>query len=170
MNTSTHQTIPVIGAPVPERPSISQRTHDFIEAHIKGLLASGKEDEDVIKAVRKLHLLPLDSAEGERLYGVRPDGDLLSFNRREPYEEKEEEDRWQRTSVLKKGSGQYPELNPLIPPPPLSRSVCPQCGGTGTVLQKGELSWCICEGVGWWPALNDEVEKGDEDRDPKEGY
>ncbi|MBD0368752.1 MAG: hypothetical protein ICV53_21920 [Flavisolibacter sp.] len=167
MKNSINDTIPIMGAPKPEFPSISKRTHDYIRMQINKLLDSnyGEWDDSLRKAAHALNLFPLSPANGNRWYGVRPDGDLLSFELREPYNEQEEEDQWKRAAVLMQASDRYPELQPLVPPPPLSCYTCPRCGGAGVIQRKGEAILCICEGLGWLPSIEDEIGDRKEDQD-----
>jgi hypothetical protein len=89
----------------------------------------------------------------------KPDGDLLSFEPRSPYDPIVEEDLWTRAATLSRSLERYPELEPLVPPPPLSCRTCPRCGGKGVIARAdGEIT-CICEGLGWMPPVSDKIER-----------
>lgn len=152
--------IQIVGGPEPQIPSLAVVTRDRIRKLIEEYL----QTEDLQAAARELNVLPLTEATDGRWYGVRPDGDLLSFNQHSPYQEMVEEDLWKRASTLLRASDTYPELEPLVPPPPLSCQTCARCRGAGFIVRvEGEVM-CICEGLGWLPAIFDEVEK----REPKD--
>ncbi len=165
----TAEPITIIGAPKPEFPSLARRTHDRIRERIREFLDPKARDLDFLRdAARALDLLPLSPASRDRWYGVRPDGDLLSFSPRTPYEVLEEEDQWRRAAELLRASERYPELEALVPPPPLSCRTCPRCGGSGLIRREGRDLTCICEGLGWIAPVEDEIEEGKEDM-PKKG-
>jgi hypothetical protein len=153
------ETITIIDAPEPQVPSLARVTSYCIRELIQEHLKSGPES--LRDAARDLNVLPLSPADDERWYGVRPDGDLILFNPRSPYDPIEEEDFWKRAVTLSRAVEQYPTLEPLVPPPPLSCQTCPRCGGSGVITRAGGEIICICGGLGWMPSIEDEIEGKD---------
>ena len=154
--------IKIIGAPEPQSPSLAVRTRDRIRERIREF----ESKEDLLnRAARELNLLPLSPGEDDRWYGVRPDGDLISFSPNEPHEPVEVDDIWRRAAELSHASERYPELEALVPPPPLSCRTCPRCGGSGLVRRDNNEVLCsICEGLGWLAPVFDEIEERPERR------
>jgi hypothetical protein len=151
------ETITVIGAPEPQMPSPARVTRDQIRELIQEFLNTRMES--LRAAARELNVLPLLPSDGERWYGVRPDGDVISFDIRHPYEPIEEEDLWKRATTLSRAAEEYPALEPLVPPPPLSCQTCARCGGSGLIIRSGNNVLCICGGLGWMPSTEDEIER-----------
>ena len=146
--------VKIIGAPEQQVPSLAEVTRDRIRERIEKF-----EEASLRELARELNVLPLSSIDDERWYGVRPDGDVISFRVQRPYEPVEEEDLWRRAATLSKALGKYPELEPLVPPPPLSCQTCPRCGGSGVISRAESELNCICEGLGWLPSIFDEIER-----------
>ena len=166
MNNSKSDTINIIGAPRPPQPSIAETTRERIHSRIIELIKSTKDDPKKMRnAAEALGVLPLSAIQDDRWYGVRPDGDLISFDLSAPHHEVEEEDLWRRCAILTQASEYYPELEALIPPPPLSCRTCSRCGGAGEILLGGEIVTCICEGLGWLPSIEDEMEEKHKEKD-----
>jgi hypothetical protein len=160
--------VTIIGGPPRESPSIARQTHDRIRERIRELLEFGTDKPDSLRdAARELGVLPLASESAQRWYGVRPDGDLLSFALRAPHDERVVEDQWRRSAELSRASERYPELEALVYPPPLSCRTCPRCGGEGRIRLHGESVTCLCGGLGWLPPVEDEIgtRKGEQSPD-----
>jgi len=150
--------IVVIDGPKSESPSLARRTHDAIKRRITELVESKSNENALLReAVRMLDVLPLNPVDEEHWYGVRPDGDLLLFSVESPYEAHEETDPWRRAAELSKGTERFPELEALVPPPPLSCRTCPRCAGSGLVRSDGKEVTCICGGLGWLAPVEDEI-------------
>ena len=147
-------TVKIIGGPDPQVPSLAEVTRDRIRERIQKF-----EEASLREVARELNVLPLSPLDDERWYGVRPDGDLISFRVRHPYEPVEENNLWRRAATLSNALGKYPELEPLVPPPPLSCQTCPRCGGNGVIMRGQQEINCICEGLGWMPSIFDEIER-----------
>ena len=164
MNNNEYKYIVQIeGGPEPETPSVATRTQDWIQGRINEVVSSNSVDLISLReAAKNLNVLPLLSSEGNRWYGVRPNGDLISFELQAPHYEHTEEDQWKRTAVLFRVSRDYPQLNPLVPPAPLSSCPCSRCNGSGEILFKGEWVLCICQGLGWIPPMFDEKDEKEE--------
>jgi hypothetical protein len=164
--TMSDETITIIGGPEPQVPSLAVVTRERILKLIEDYLQTETPLRDVARA---LTVLPLSEAAAERWYGIKPNGDLLSFETRSPFEASEEEDLWTRATTLSRALKRYPELEPLIPPPPLSCRTCPRCRGKGVITRvDGEVS-CICDGLGWMPPVYDKVERR-ERREPERHF
>jgi hypothetical protein len=142
--------VEIIGGPEPRVPPLAVVTRDRIRELIQKF-----DEKSLLDVTRELNVLPLSQVDEERWYGVRPDGDLLSFRVQRPYEPIEEEDLWRRAAALSRAVAKYPELEPLVPPPPLNCQTCARCGGSGVISRGGN---CICEGLGWMPSIFDEID------------
>ena len=165
MSDPTIETITIVGCPRPEAPSLAHVTYEWIRTRIRELIDSEAGDPDSFRdAARALDVLPLAPSSDDRWYGVRPDGDLLSFSLHTPHHEREEEDQFRRAAVLKGASDRHPELGALVPPPPLSCRTCPRCGGGGGIQLRGDAAACICAGLGWLPPVEDRIEERSHER------
>ena len=60
-----------------------------------------------------------------------------------------EENGFYRRHAIKYGSRKYPDLLPLVPPPPINALVCPICSGSGSSPFRPETVVCRCGGLGW---------------------
>lgn len=138
-------------------------TADALRARIRAFVGQQAPDPlDLRGAARELDLLPLvrdhvTVDDRERWYGVRPDGQVLSFAAQPPRDPRPPESRWRQWWVLAQERERYPELDALIPPRPRGFPFCPICGGTGrTELGvSGEMVTCVCGGLGWIPPKDD---------------
>lgn len=149
----------ILGGPTPgEFASRAQNTYERIRDRIRELVEAGGDGPYPLReAARDLGVLPLDSESEERWCGVRPNGDLLSFALRAPYDELLIEDQWRRTAELSLASERYPELAFLVHSAPLSCRPCPRCGGEGRIRLRGDWAVCLCAGLGWLPPAEDPV-------------
>ena len=152
--------ITIVGGPEPQVPSLAVRTRDRIREYIREFTESKTNELNFLsRAAHELDVLPLSPASAERWYGVRPDGDLLSFSPNTPYDPIEEDDLWRRAAELSQASERYPELEALVPPPPLSCRTCARCGGSGLIRRDDKEVLCICEGLGWLAPVEDKIEE-----------
>jgi hypothetical protein len=89
---------------------------------------------------------------GNMLYtwAMRPDGSVLRFDRDAVGNRIEEETNpIALFSVIAFGASHYPELVPLIPQPPKSIRLCPDCMGKGWIDDADPTHCSNCDGVGW---------------------
>jgi hypothetical protein len=111
---------------------------------------------DMRKLASELNLLPMLFDMGG-YYGIRPNGETLSFAWDEPHDLRAENDPRICNLVLLQGAKKYPELSVLIPSRPADAEDCPHCNGTGIeryVAEHGlnpEVNICYCGGLGWLP-------------------
>ena len=160
MNNEKHYMVHIQGGPEPETPSVATRTQNWIREQISKLVHSSSNASISLRgAARNLDILPLLNTDGNRWYGVRPNGDLLSFELHAPHCECTEEDQWKRATVLFKASKDCPQLKPLVASAPLASRPCSRCGGSGEIQLRGESVPCICGGLGWVPPMFDEMDK-----------
>jgi len=152
--------IEIIGGPAPESPSAAMRTQQWIRTSISHLSRAITEiSPEVQHAATQLNVLPLVSYEENRWYGIREDGDIISFRIAHPYEEVLIDDLWTRNALLLSASDNFPELKVLILPAPLSCRPCARCDGAGYITVREQLPLCVCLGLGWLPPMNDAIEK-----------
>jgi hypothetical protein len=158
---ATMGAVKIIGGPEPQYPSLARRTYDRISERIREFISQDDHLDFLREVARKLEVLPLSSANGSRWYGVKPEGDLISFSPHAPYEPLTETDEWKRAALLMRASALYPELEALVPPPPLSSQPCPRCKGSGVIQFEDDEVICICQGLGWIAPLEDKLERSD---------
>jgi hypothetical protein len=153
--------IVIEGAPQSNQRSRAEQTRDRLRARIEEYIAGG--DSDLREAARALRVLPLEQIEEARWYGVRPNGDLIAFSPIAPGEPDVVVDEWKRAAALLWASKQYPELEALVPPPPLNSRPCGLCNGSGQLLIDNRQVVCVCEGLGWLSPISDAEERGGSD-------
>ena len=108
------------------------------------------------KLAKDLNLLPMVLDMGG-CYGIRPNGDILSFVWDEPYNLQLEHDTRICNLVLFQGSKKFPELVDLVPSRPATAVDCFHCRGTGIepyITEHGlsaDVFVCYCGGLGWLP-------------------
>ena len=157
-NDLLYEPVKIIGGPQPESPSTARRTYSRIQERIREFLELKTVKSGQLRdAVVALNVLPVNEAADDCWYGVRPDGDVLLFCARSPHDSQEVEDEWTRTAILTQGAESYPELEALVPPPPLSCRTCPRCHGSGLIRKRGADISCICGGLGWLPPVEDKA-------------
>ncbi len=149
----TSSSIVVHGAPQAFEAPLSLRLDKYIRDHILALPID--MDDDDVREAPQIEVLPL-LRQGGVSYGVTPQGDVVSFPGVAPYDAPQEVDGWRRAWVLSLSRERYPELESLIPPPPLSCRVCARCGGDGQIGIPGATVTCVCGGLGWMPPISDE--------------
>ena len=160
MNADRSEAITIQGGPTTQVLSLARKTRDRIRERIREFEYSAGDDRAfLLAAVRELRVLPiLDMGDG-RWYGVRPNGDLISFSPNAPFDVAVEIDEWTRAAVLLGASARYEELKALVPPRPLSSQPCSTCNGAGLITDGNSKRLCVCEGLGWLKPLWDEVEE-----------
>jgi hypothetical protein len=88
-------------------------------------------------------------------FGLRPNGDVVSFSWDEPHRVQVEGDQRIRNMVLFRSGLKYPRLVDLVPRRPASAPPCPHCGGSGKLNGPPERLAgsviCYCGGLGWLP-------------------
>lgn len=159
------ETVTIVGGPERKFPSLARVTHDRIGKLIEQFIGGAPSDMASLRgAASELKVLPLAPANDAQWFGVTADGDVLVFGLHSPYDPVEVDDVWLRATTLSKSLNKYPELEVLIPPPPLSCRTCPRCGGSGLITRSGREVLCICEGLGWLPSVEDEIQKEDKNK------
>ena len=114
------------------------------------------EPLDLRRLAAELKVLPMFLDFGG-CYGVRPNGEIVSFSWDEPYKLEAENDPRVRNIVLFQGAKKYPELEELVPARPPDAVECPDCKGTGVFQGLAEHGIvpqnivCYCGGIGWLP-------------------
>jgi len=109
---------------------ISSELGARINARLKELPEFSGHPMGVADLATKLGALPLLLDMGG-LYGLRPNGDVVSIAWDAEEDAKIETDPRIVDIALFAGSERYPELAPLLPVRTSTSPVCPHCGGTG---------------------------------------
>lgn len=143
--------------------TIASHFTETIEAILKSYIANPEPDVirldpplDLSRLARDLNLLPMMLNFGG-CYGIRPNGDILSFLWDEPNNLRLEKDPRIRNIVLFQGSKKYPDLAGLVPVRPVGAADCSHCHGTGVEAFSAEhglnpdVFVCYCGGIGWLP-------------------
>jgi hypothetical protein len=143
--------------------NITPASSEKIEATLKEFVANPepyliKFDEplDLRKLAADLNVLPMFLDMGG-CYGIRPNGEIVSFSWDEPYKLDTENDPRIWNIVLFQGAKKYPGLKELVPVRSPDSIECPHCSGTGVNQGLKELGLssdvivCYCGGIGWLP-------------------
>ena len=143
--------------------NISPASLEKIEATLKEFVANPepyliKFDDplDLRRLAAELNVLPMFLDFGG-CYGIRPNGEIVSFSWDEPYKLDVENDPRIWNIVLFQGAKKYPELKELIPTRPPDAVECSDCKGTGIFQGLAEHGIvpqnivCYCGGIGWLP-------------------
>ncbi len=143
--------------------NITPESSEKIKATLKEFVANPepyliKFDEplDLRKIAAELNVLPMFLDMGG-CYGIRPNGEIVSFSWDEPYKLEVENDPRIWNLVLFQGAKKYPELKELVPIRSPDSVECPHCKGTGIIhgLVEHGISpqniVCYCGGIGWLP-------------------
>jgi len=155
------------------RDTLRERIRAFVEATTPDPL-------DLRGAARELGLLPLmpdhvgvgaNPDYRERWYGVRPDGQVVSFSTKPPRDPRPPESRWRELWVLAQAREGYGELNALIPPRPRDAPLCPRCDGAGRIHLgvSDEIVTCVCGGLGWIQPTEDDSDGRHQRKEEKLG-
>jgi hypothetical protein len=92
-------------------------------------------------------------------FGLRRNGEVVSFPWDEPHKLQVESDERIRNMVLFRAGVRYSPLAGLAPERPPSAPTCPHCGGSGSPnglperLARSVI--CYCGGLGWLPKGSD---------------
>ncbi|HET7228373.1 MAG TPA: hypothetical protein VFJ16_00080 [Longimicrobium sp.] len=128
-------------------PELSRRIQERIDA----LETADPRAWPVRVCKEEMNALPLH---GNQIYlwAVRADGVVLCLDHESfAHHVEAERDPITLHAVLARGARLYPELKPLIPPPPEGLVECAACGGTGNgQRQTVPTANCLrCDGLGW---------------------
>ena len=123
---------------------VESRIRASIEAFVRSRTPRA---EQLREAALALEVLPVTD-DWDRDYGVRPDGDVISFNRVAPYDPRAELDPRGRATVLGYAVWKFPELADLRPDRPDDAVTCSLCQGTGQSSSSSSGA-CLCGGLGW---------------------
>jgi len=117
INETDMYDIEIIGGPAPESPSAAMRTQQWIRTSISHLSRAITEiSPELQHTATQLNVLPLVRYEEDRWYGIREDGDIISFRIAHPHGEVLIDDLWTRNALLLNASDNFPELKVLILP------------------------------------------------------
>jgi hypothetical protein len=109
---------------------------------------------DLRALAAELELLPVMLDMGG-CYGLKRDGEVVSFAWDEPHQLRIEREERIRNMAIFQGSLKYAVLAPLVPSRPPSAVTCSACKGTGEFSEFGERLVgkiiCYCGGLGWLP-------------------
>jgi hypothetical protein len=134
-------------------PEIEAALEDFV-ADREPWIILGNPPLDLRALAGELRLLPAMLDMGG-CYGLRLNGEVVSFVWDELRQLRVEHDERIRNMVMFRASLKYAQLVCLVPQKPVAGVTCPHCGGSGIPsglpVDLARKVVCFCGGLGWLP-------------------